>query len=127
VFEFSTIAFTWLKTNPSFDAEAIEQGIHLKDFHRGNGHWTAANVEVCLLLRKGAPPRLATDVDELVIAPRGDHSAKPEEVRARIERLVGGLYLELFARSERKGWTVWGNETPEARDQVSEDSEGETV
>jgi N6-adenosine-specific RNA methylase IME4 len=40
----------------------------------------------------------------------GEHSAKPEEVRRRIERLFPGPYLELYGRKLVPGWTVWGNE-----------------
>jgi N6-adenosine-specific RNA methylase IME4 len=49
-------------------------------------------------------------VRELVIAPRREHSRKPDEVAAGTERLVAGPYLELFARETRPGWTSWGNE-----------------
>lgn len=38
------------------------------------------------------------------------HSAKPEAAQDLIERASPGPYLELFARRERPGWTVWGNE-----------------
>jgi hypothetical protein len=31
-------------------------------------------------------------------------------VRNRIERLVDGPYLELFARETAPGWDCWGNE-----------------
>jgi N6-adenosine-specific RNA methylase IME4 len=40
----------------------------------------------------------------------GEHSVKPDEIHGRIERLYGGRYLELFVRTERPGWTTWGNE-----------------
>jgi N6-adenosine-specific RNA methylase IME4 len=49
-------------------------------------------------------------VHEVVFAPVGRHSEKPDEVRRRIERLVQGPYLELFARKPVPGWTTWGNE-----------------
>ena len=49
-------------------------------------------------------------MDELVIAPRGEHSAKPAAVHEGIEALVAGPYVELFARAPRDGWAVWGNE-----------------
>jgi len=42
--------------------------------------------------------------------PRGKHSAKPEEFQDMIETVSPGPYLELFARRQRLGWTVWGNE-----------------
>ena len=45
-----------------------------------------------------------------MIAARREHSRKPDEVVAGIERLVPGPYLELFARETRPGWTAWGNE-----------------
>jgi N6-adenosine-specific RNA methylase IME4 len=37
-------------------------------------------------------------------------------VHGRIERLVGGPYLELFARSRRSGWDAWGNELDKFRE-----------
>ena len=47
----------------------------------------------------------------------GEHSAKPGEVRNRIERLFGNVSrIELFARPESPmfpkpdGWHWWGNE-----------------
>ncbi len=103
-FKPSTVAFVWLKQNPS--------GVGL---HSGQGYWTLANAEVCFVATKGAPLRLATNVHQVVLAPVGEHSAKPEEVRRRIERLFAGPYLELYGRGLVPGWTVWGNEIP--RDQ----------
>lgn len=41
---------------------------------------------------------------------RGEHSAKPEQVRHFIERASPGPYLELFGRSPAPNWTVWGNQ-----------------
>lgn len=38
------------------------------------------------------------------------HSEKPEESFELIESVSPGPRLELFARRERPGWTVWGNE-----------------
>jgi N6-adenosine-specific RNA methylase IME4 len=76
----------------------------------GNGYWTRANTEPCLLATRGKPKRLAADVRQGLIAPRQEHSRKPDEVHDRIERLVAGPYLELFARRPHTGWTVWGNE-----------------
>ena len=98
-FAYKTVGFTWAKRTPSGDG-----------WHMGPGYWTRSNTEPCLLATKGSPPRLAADVSQLVIAPVGRHSAKPAEVHDRIERLVAGPYLELFARRVRPGWTAWGNE-----------------
>ena len=99
-FKHKTTAFTWAKTNP--DGEG---------WHLGQGYWTRANPEVCWLSTRGRPQRLDADVRQLIVSPVREHSAKPDEVHARIERLVcGSSYLELFARAERPGWTTWGNE-----------------
>jgi N6-adenosine-specific RNA methylase IME4 len=102
-FKPSTVAFVWVKQNGSGNG-----------LHTGMGYWTRSNSEVCLLATKGSPMRLATDVHQIVMAPIGEHSAKPEEVRRRIERLVAGPYLELYGRQLVPRWTVWGNEIPRA-------------
>lgn len=41
--------------------------------------------------------------------PQNVHSRKPETVQDRIEALVDGPYLELFARRQRAGWDCWGD------------------
>lgn len=47
----------------------------------------------------------------VVVADRREHSQKPDEVYALIERMYPGLrYLEMFARRPRKGWRAWGND-----------------
>lgn len=47
----------------------------------------------------------------MIIAPRCEHSRKPDEFYHRVTRLVPGPYLDLFAREQRAGWTAWGDET----------------
>lgn len=39
-----------------------------------------------------------------------NHSKKPEVFAELIEHISPGPYLEMFARQERKGWHVFGNE-----------------
>jgi hypothetical protein len=71
---------------------------------------TRANPEQCLLATRGKPHRINADVPELILALRREHSRKPDEIYARIERLVAGPYLELFSSSSvphRPGWTHW--------------------
>ena len=101
-FKPSTIAFVWVKQNRS-DGRVRT---------RGQGCWTTANAEVCFIATKGSPTRLAFDVHQVVLAPVGQHSEKPEEVRRRIEGLFPGPYLELYGRKPVPNWTVWGNEIP---------------
>jgi len=76
----------------------------------GCGYWTRANSEPCLLATRGKPQRLHRDVPQVIIEPRREHSRKPDCVHERIERLVAGPYLELFARKRRLGWDCWGDE-----------------
>jgi N6-adenosine-specific RNA methylase IME4 len=110
-FRYSGVAFTWIKLKKSHDAAQLRvlptaDG----DFHVGLGFTTRKNAEFCLLARRGNARRLAKDVRELILAPRREHSRKPDEAHERIERYARGPYLELFGRQERPGWTVVGDE-----------------
>jgi N6-adenosine-specific RNA methylase IME4 len=98
-FTHKTTAFTWAKQNETGEG-----------WHMGQGYWTRANPEACWLATRGKPQRLNADVRQLIVAPVAEHSRKPDEIYDRIERLVEGPYLELYARRERKGWLTWGDE-----------------
>jgi N6-adenosine-specific RNA methylase IME4 len=112
-FEYKTCAFDWMKAH----ANQIEMFRDDADPLMGMGYWTRANSEPCLLATRGKPKRLNADVRQGIIAPRREHSRKPEGVHNRIERLVAGPYLELFARERRPGWDVWGNEVDKFQSQ----------
>jgi N6-adenosine-specific RNA methylase IME4 len=108
-FEPKTMAFVWAKTTPHAQAITLDG----KGLHWGNGSYTRANVEMVLLATRGKPLRLDSGgIHQVIIAPWCGHSAKPEEVRRRIEKLYAGPYLELFGRQVVSNWTVWGNEIP---------------
>ena len=114
-FKYSTCAFVWVKTQKECPRKP----------RMGQGYWTRANTEPCLLATRGEPQRLYKGVRQVIVtqdewanlepgtiaAPIREHSRKPDETHERIERLVAGKYLELFARKARPGWTTWGNET----------------
>lgn len=99
-FSYKTIGFYWAKQNRKSSG-----------WFTGMGYWTRANCEICLLATRGHPKRKAKDVAKLIVSPRREHSRKPDETYGRIERLVEGPFLELFARTSRPGWDSWGNET----------------
>lgn len=105
-FTFKTCGFCWVK------AHAGQIDMFRDDFdpHMTLGYWTRSNSEVCLLATKGNPKRRDAGIKQAIIEPRRAHSRKPDCVHERIERLVAGPYLELFARQSRPGWTTWGNE-----------------
>jgi N6-adenosine-specific RNA methylase IME4 len=113
-FEYKTLAFDFLKLTRAG-----------RGWHVGMGYYTRANTEPCLLFTKGKPKRRSRKVRQLIvdgaetqptlfelpiIAPLGDHSAKPYEAYRRIERLFEGPYLELFARTRWPGWVSVGND-----------------
>ena len=156
-FRFKTCAFTWVKYHEPSGKPVM-----------GNGMWTRANAELCLLFVRGEPPRRVsaavrqlveegpTELDEVCIrcahlmrlhsidgggpchgssdcycerlndgeqvlrAPRLKvagklkHSAKPPEVRRRIDELMGPDLprVELFARERAPGWDCWGADAP---------------
>ena len=54
----------------------------------------------------------------LVLAPRGEHSAKPATFYVMAEDVGEPARLELFARAHRVGWDTWGNVTLKARQDV---------
>jgi N6-adenosine-specific RNA methylase IME4 len=89
----------WVKTNKKKPG-----------FFMGAGYTTRKNVEISWLGRRGNPRRLSKSVRELIIAPRREHSRKPDEVYGRIEQFCAGPYVELFARQQRPGWLVWGDQ-----------------
>ena len=97
-FEFKTRAFTWRKLTAGGKARI------------GMGYWTRKQTELCFLFTKGKVKRKDMGVREIIDAPRREHSRKPDETYDRIERLVDGPYLELFARQAWPGWQAWGNQ-----------------
>ena len=95
-FDWSTVAFVWdkVRTNP--------------------GYWTNSQCELVLAFKRGKFPkdRGSRTEKQLLVQRRGAHSAKPDEVRRRIEEMFPRqAKIELFAREKVRGWNVWGLET----------------
>lgn len=79
----------------------------------GMGYYARQRHELLLIATRGAPPTpLPADrPDSVVEAPRGEHSAKPAAFAELIERMYPAFpRVELFCRSPRAGWSVWGNQ-----------------
>lgn len=99
-FEYKSTAFVWVKLNKKNGG-----------YFMGQGRWTRANPEICILATKGKPKRVSASVRQLVVSPIESHSKKPNEIKNRIVQLTGDLpRVELFARQKTEGWDVWGNE-----------------
>lgn len=110
-FKYSALGFVWVKQNLRLDTRQLrlvtvgDEGLFL-----GMGHTTRQNAELVLLGRRGRPARVSKKIRQVIMAPRREHSRKPDEALDRIEAYSDGPYLELFSRSNRPGWTAWGNE-----------------
>lgn len=76
---------------------------------KGLGQYFFGADELCLF---GVRGRLKANerVPTFFMAERGKHSAKPSEAYLMMEKVSPGPRLEMFARKERAGWDVWGNE-----------------
>jgi N6-adenosine-specific RNA methylase IME4 len=86
---------------------------------RGTGYIAIDNCEALLVFSRGSPVWRAPGTQDLalIMAPRGDHSEKPEVFAVMIERLwPNTAKLEMFARKPRVGWDTWGNEIEPAAD-----------
>lgn len=46
----------------------------------------------------------------LIRSRKREHSRKPDEIIPLIESCSPGPYIELFARGDREGWAMWGNQ-----------------
>lgn len=80
----------------------------------GMGYYARQQHELLLIATRGAPPTPAPAdrPSSVITATRGEHSAKPDEFYAVIERMYPALpKVELFCRSPRDGWSAWGNQS----------------
>ncbi len=79
------------------------------------GRWNRSKHELLLIGTVGSPPCPApgTQWDSLQLAPKGEHSAKPDLFYEMLEEYFPTLVkIELNARRHRDGWVQWGNESP---------------
>ena len=81
----------------------------------GLGQYFRGQTEHCLFGVRGRLPYKLEDgkrssCSTLLVAPKRKHSQKPEEMYELIERVSYMPYLELFARSPRDFWQVYGDE-----------------
>jgi N6-adenosine-specific RNA methylase IME4 len=95
----------WVKSKD--DGESLQIGL---------GQYFRGSHELCLFGVKGnLPYRTRSDgkratIPTVIIAPRTEHSRKPDEIYRACEQVSHPPYLELFARRRREGWESRGNE-----------------
>lgn len=129
-FKFKSMkAFTWVKLNKRFQRELKKKFcIGTDEFNRlsehevlmllqkftkmNGGNYTRANTEDVLVAIKGKGlERIDAAVKQIVFAPIGEPSEKPNIIRKEIERLYGDVdRIELFCRHSPEGWDTFGNQ-----------------
>jgi N6-adenosine-specific RNA methylase IME4 len=99
-FRVVTKAFCWVKVDKTGKPRKLP------------GHYGASNTEDCWLgIRGRMLDKLKTKmVSQTIFAEVGEHSAKPEETRKRIELMFDGPRAELFAREKASDWDAYGYE-----------------
>lgn len=94
------------RTNMVWDKEKIGMGYHARNQH-----------EILLICKRGEipPPAAGTQPSSVYREARGVHSAKPLFFYEMIEAAYPQLpKMELFCRTPREGWAVWGNQSEAA-------------
>jgi len=113
-FAFATDLFYWLKQRRLAPDQLDLLTGDIAPLPMSMGYYTRKQVEACWLFTrgKGLPVRDHA-VRQLIVAPKREHSRKPDEQYNRLDALFGTAVprIELFARSTRPGWDCWGNET----------------
>ena len=118
--EKDAVLFLWTTSPLIFDSKQIFEawGFTYKSMFiwdkvkTGMGHYNSVRHEMLLICTRGSctpdTPRMFDSVQS--IERTENHSEKPQEFRDIIETLYAGERIELFARTKREGWDVWGNE-----------------
>lgn len=77
----------------------------------GTGDWLRGKTEHCHLAIRGKPTILTTGHSTAINGPLQSHSQKPNEFYELVEAICPGAKLEMFCRTPRPDWAVWGNES----------------
>lgn len=83
---------------------------------RGVGFYFRNVTEILLFGIKGDKNRTldpGRSQVNLIRSVKREHSRKPDEFIPLIQNCSPGPYLELFARGNREGWDMWGNQATE--------------
>ena len=99
-FDVKTI-ITWLKGR--MDGGRLVQ-------HMGTGNYFRGATEHILFCIRGSFPVMNHDATTAFLAPRREHSEKPDTFYDIVQHMSPGPYLDVFARKQRMGWDCFGNE-----------------
>jgi N6-adenosine-specific RNA methylase IME4 len=107
------LGFRYIRTLQWVKAEFDDKSIRWNLQPFGIGQYLRGEHEGCILAVRGKGRALVQDrgVGSVVLAPKTNkHSEKPAAAYTKFERVSPGPRLEMFARTPRHGWDVWGNE-----------------
>ena len=76
----------------------------------GTGYWYRGQVEECWMGIIGKVPAYRSSFTNLIKGGYRGHSVKPEQFFEIVEATAPAPRCEIFARTHRPGWDVWGNE-----------------
>jgi N6-adenosine-specific RNA methylase IME4 len=89
----------WVKTAKN-GRLAFGTGYVLRDAH-----------EPFIIAKRGKPKINSRSIRSVIMAPRREHSRKPEEAYEAASALAGDVAkADLFSRQTRPGWVAWGDE-----------------
>lgn len=77
----------------------------------GLGTYLRNKTEHCILAIRGKPTITLASETTILEGSVREHSRKPESFYELVEAVTPGSKVELFARTPRAGWAVWGAET----------------
>lgn len=114
-------AHLWLWTTNSFMEDALWLAKHWGFKHKtiltwckpqiGMGRYLRNTTEHCVLSVRGKLPwQGPRNIPSHFVAPRRQHSRKPDEAYRIIAAGSPLTRIDLFAREERDGFVAWGNE-----------------
>jgi N6-adenosine-specific RNA methylase IME4 len=80
-------------------------------FALGTGYEVRNSSEILIVAKRGKPQQLGGKKPvSHIIAPRREHSRKPDCVRDEIAALFEGPRCELFARTHHPAFDSWGDQ-----------------
>jgi N6-adenosine-specific RNA methylase IME4 len=106
--------WVWVKLKQGVDPGLIADETLLDSLATGIGQYARGSHELLLFGVRGEGMSVRSerrDIGSVIPAVRGKHSAKPQCVHELVEARSRGPYLEMFARSNRDGWSTWGNDS----------------
>ena len=90
---------TWVKTDS--DGERLRLG---------SGHYFRNCTEHILFAVRGNLPALRHNLPNVIKAPRGEHSEKPDAAYELADRMSPAPRFDMFSRINREGWMPWGKQ-----------------